>query len=304
MLVGFGLLIAALGCGIAAYGVFSTPTRPSTSQSATAGQGERQDEEKAEIGPVWQWLNARERAISAMSAVFLMLFTAALVVATVLLYKSGERSVTATGKVAAAARDSAEASGKVAAAAKESADVAIIAQRPWVSVKATIGPRGFYFNVNGANLDVIFFLKNTGNTPAVTVRIEGGPRIDVQINDRMTELEKICTKAKSSFPNPKMVGYTIFPGETLPVSTTYTFASKADVDRITTAQHGIILPIVLGCVDYFLTFGEPAHHQSRFVYNVGNEQGAMAPIRPADGDKAANALSLVPWLEAGSFQAD
>lgn len=299
-LVGFGLLLAAVGCVIAAYGVFSTPAQHTISPNADAGtigtRNEPQDADRARgatPGPIWQWLNAREAAISAISTLFLMLFTGALVLATIYLYRSGEHSVAATRKVAEAA--------------KESADVAIIAQRPWVSVKATIGPRGLFFDVNGANLDLVFLLKNTGNTPATTVRIEGSPRIDVKTNDRMTELEKVCSEAKGRAPNPKMVGYTIFPGETLPVNSIYVFAGKSDLDRITAAQHGFILPIVIGCVDYFLTFGEPIHHQSRFVYSVdyrAPEGGAVLAIRPADGDKAANTLNLSPWLEAGSFQAD
>jgi hypothetical protein len=299
ILVGFGLLIAALGCVIAAYGIFSMPAQQPASGNAdaagTATRNERQDAEitrKTTIGPFWQWLNAREGAISAISTLFLMVFTAALVFTTILLYLSGEHSVIATRKVAEAA--------------KQSADVAIIAQRPWISVKAEIGPRGLFFDVNGANLDLIFFLKNTGNTPAITVWVEGGPRIDVKTNDRMIVLDQICTDAKRRAPNPKMVGYTIFPGETLPMHSIYTFANKQSIDEITAAQHGFVLPIVIGCVDYFLTFGEPTHHQSRFVYSVDylNPQGAVLAIRPADGDKAANTLNLSPWFEAGSFQAD
>ena len=116
------------------------------------------------IGPFWQWLNARERAITAISAVLLMIFTAALVGATVLLYLSGEHSVGVALKAATAAKDS--------------ADVAIISQRPWVSVKAAVGQNGLYFNVNGANLDLVLQLNNTGNTPAITVQIIGSPRID------------------------------------------------------------------------------------------------------------------------------
>jgi hypothetical protein len=305
MLVGFGLLIAALGCGIAAYGVFSTPTQHSTSQSATAGQDERQDEEKTAIGPVWRWLNARERAINAISAVLLMIFTAALVGATSLLYKSGERTVKATGKVAAAAKESAEATAKVAAAAKASADVAIIAQRPWVSIKATVGQNGLYYNVNGANLDLVFQLNNTGNTPAITVRIMGSPRLDVEINERMRELERVCSEAKGQPPNPKMVGYTIFPHDPLTIPITYSFADKQTLKTITDKQHGLVFPVVIGCIDHFLTYGEPAHHQSRFVYTLDRltPEGPRA-IRAADGDVAANSLRLIPSFEAGSFQAD
>src|SRR5208283_2672352 len=52
-------------------------------------------------------------------------------------------------------------------------------------------PRGLFFDANGANLDLIFSLKNTGPTPAVTVRIVGSPRFDVGSNDRLTALDKV-----------------------------------------------------------------------------------------------------------------
>jgi hypothetical protein len=80
----------------------------------------------------------------------------------------------------------------------------VATQRPWVSVKLAIGPRGLFFDANGANLDLIFSLKNTGPTPAVTVRIVGSPRIDVGSNDRITELEKVCAEARQKPQNPKM----------------------------------------------------------------------------------------------------
>jgi hypothetical protein len=249
------------------------------------------DEGATGIGLFWQWLNARERAITAISAVLLMIFTFALVVATVLLYKSGERTV--------------EATGKVAAAAKASADVAIIAQRPWVSVKAAVGQNGLYFNVNGANLDLVFQLNNTGNTPAITMQIIGSPSIDIKTNELMRELERVCVEAKHQPTNPKMVGYTIFPHAPLTIPTTYSFAGTQTLEAITNKQHGFLFPVVIGCIDYFLTYGEPAHHQSRFVCTLDRltPEGPRA-IRTADGDVAANFLRLVPWIEAGSFQAD
>jgi hypothetical protein len=185
-------------------------------------------------------------------------------------------------------------------------DTLTATQRPWVSVKAAIGPRGLFFNENGANLHLIFALKNTGHTPAMTVRIEGGPRIGVKTNDRMTELEKVCSDARKRPPNPKMVGYTIFPDEPLTLDFTYTFASKEDLDRMAASQQGFIIPVVLGCVDYLFAFGDPIHHQSRFVYDVDYPipGGGSRAVAVADGDKSVEVLLLRPWIEAGSFQAD
>jgi len=86
---------------------------------------------------------------------------------------------------------------------------------------------------------------------------------------------------------------------------TYSFADKPTLEAITDKQHGFIFPVILGCIDYFLTYGEPAHHQSRFVYTLDRltPEGPRA-IRTADGDIAANSLRLISWVQAGSFQAD
>jgi len=179
-------------------------------------------------------------------------------------------------------------------------------QRPWVSIKPGIGPRGLYFDVNGANLDLVFSLKNSGPTPAVSVRIEGAPRIDVGSNDRINALEKVCTEAKAQAEHPRMAAHTIFPGETLDMNITYTFANKEQVALAAERMHGFILPVVIGCVDYFFTFGERRHHQTRFVYDLDcpAPNGGSLAIKVSDGNKPANLLRLRRWLEGGGFQAD
>jgi hypothetical protein len=42
---------------------------------------------------------------------------------------------------------------------------------------------------NGASLQVAFLLKNTGNSPAIVVRVEPKITLDVKINDGINELE-------------------------------------------------------------------------------------------------------------------
>ena len=76
---------------------------------------------------IFIWLHANDDALNALSTMLLMIFTGALVVATIFLYLSGEHSARATRRVAEAA--------------KEAAEVAKIAQRAWVSVRVAVGPR-------------------------------------------------------------------------------------------------------------------------------------------------------------------
>jgi hypothetical protein len=221
----------------------------------------------------------------------LFIATAALVVATIGLFLIGRRQ----GRVMQGQLDEMKTTSML------TEETLIATQRPWIYVKITIGLRGLFFDANGVNLDLNFSLKNTGSTPAVTVRIEGSPRIDVGRN-RMAELERVCDEAKKRSPSQEMRAYTIFPEDVLNLKFIYTFASKEQLDK----ENGVMFPVVIGCVDYFFTFGHPVHHQSRFVYELHCPipGGGMSGINIADGDKDPLFLRLSPWIQAGSFQAD
>ena len=103
-----------------------------------------------------------------------------------------------------------------------------------------------------------------------------------------------------------MFAETIFPGETLNLNFIYSFANKELLDLVTEKSHGFILPVVIGCIDYFFTFGEPTHHQSRFVYDLDYPipGGGSRAIKVSDGDKTADLLRLTRWFQGGSFQAN
>jgi len=192
------------------------------------------------------------------------------------------------------------------AASKIAEDTLIATQRPWVSVNTIIGPRGLFFDVNGANLDLIFYLKNTGPTPAVNVRIIGNPRIDVATNDRISELERICDAASKHPIDSKMFAHTVFPGDVLTLNMIYSFADQPLLDAQVAKNYGFIMPVVIGCIDYSFAFGDHNHHQSRFIYDLDFpiQGGGTRAIKVSDGDKAANLLRLSPWFEGGSFQAN
>jgi hypothetical protein len=86
----------------------------------------------------------------------LAIFTAFLVLATIGLFVSGERSIEISRGTAVAAKDSATAAQKAANLAEETL---IATNRPWISITAKVGPRGLYFNENGINLQVLFFVE-------------------------------------------------------------------------------------------------------------------------------------------------
>jgi hypothetical protein len=102
------------------------------------------------------WVNANHDNINAFAAVAVAVFTFTLWRSTLKLWETGEKQI-AIAKVSA---DAAIESNKL------SRDLSVAENRPWLSVNIIIGHRGLYFDENGANLDLVFIVKNTGKTPA------------------------------------------------------------------------------------------------------------------------------------------
>jgi hypothetical protein len=179
--------------------------------------------------------------------------------------------------------------------------------RPWVSVQVLIGPRGIYFDVNGANLDLVFICKNTGSTPAIGVWVEVQPFLQRPGRQELEEQRRACDALRSRPYHPMAPGTTIFPGDTVPFNYTYSFIGKADLEMAMSEMHGFIFPVVVGCVDYIFAFGERAHHQTGFIYHVHKVNPPAAghlAISPADGDVGATNLRLTTALNGGGFFAD
>jgi hypothetical protein len=266
-------------------------------QSAQHGSPEAKPEKFS-----WDWATHDPVA---MGTFVLCFVTAALAVVTGGLYIATARLARDADRIS---RQSLNVADRAAEAAQEAASVArqdlISTHRPWISVQVAIGPRGLYFDTNGANLDLVFTLKNIGATPAAALRIEGGPRI--QITDELIELDKICTDSKGRPPDPNMWGHTLFPKEFLTIPVIYLFASKEDLGRLQRERKGFMRPFIIGCADYTFTFGDSAHHQSCFIYELywHTPDGIRRVIDINDSDNAANILGLERSNRARAFHAD
>ncbi len=140
-------------------------------------------------------------------------------------------------------------------------------RRPWVSVVVGIGSRGLYYDTNGVNLHLAFILSNTGSTPATYVQIIGGPSLTVVTNDVIRSLVRTCDMAREKPLNERMLGFTVFPGQVEFSNMVYSFAN---CDTIRQEQDsilcGLVIPYVLGCVDYVSVFDKSRRFQSRFAF--------------------------------------
>ena len=179
--------------------------------------------------------------------------------------------------------------------------------RPWVSVSVAIGPRGLYFDVNGANLHLLFVCKNTGATPAVGVWVEVQPFLQRQGRVALEEQRRACDGLRARPYHPRAPETTIFPGDLARFDFVYSFKGREDLEREAAERHGFVSPVVVGCVDYMFPFGERAHHQTRFIYDLHkiNVGGARLAIRLDEGNVAPENLRLENIFSQGSaFFAD
>lgn len=268
------------------------PAQEGNQQAAAEYENKQQYREQKE--PFWQ--RATTDPVAAFT-LWLVIFTAVLGITSVLQYGSLIR-----GEATSAAN---------AKAAKEAVEIAqrsmVASERPWVQVRINLGPNGVTFDDNGVGVDLVFTLKNTGKTPAIGVGIEGGPKLAGDVNNRMSDLENICSTARKEPFNPKRIGYTIFPNDTLVFRMTYGFADKATLAKAAIFPGDtFIMPVVIGCADYFTTLNDGVHHQSRFVYDLywPIPGGGVRAVPTSKGNMSAAELRLDSWLEAGSFQAD
>lgn len=203
----------------------------------------------------------------ASSEWWLVVFTAALFVATYLLFRATIRLSKDASETARIQHEQTESSLKTsqesAAAAKKSADASLLALRPWVSV--AVGLREFTYRDNGdASLLLEFEVQNHGRTPALNVDIS--PQLtllspaDPQpqlVLERISRLEREFPIGLPtiSLPDhtpltPTERGMTVFPGQKAMRRIVLTYskerleASVADLEGNRHFIPGIVVAVV------------------------------------------------------------
>jgi len=176
--------------------------------------------------------------------------------------------------------------------------------RPWVSVKAAIGPSGLFYNVNGINIELAFACKNTGGSPALNVAIVGEAEFAVFSFGLIGRLDSICKRVASGKLGAP--GTTIFPGDTVPLGMCWSEGKGwQEKTEIPAAKH-LCQPIIIGAVVYQFPFGDRKFHFTRFVYHVSKLKDGVGGffIDVNEGDQKATALRLDPWFDGIAFEAD
>jgi hypothetical protein len=190
-------------------------------------------------------------------------------------------------------------------ATKHSADAALLSaqtaqrqlelsERPWVSIDQVVFGSPLVFDQNGGRITLQFLLRNTGNSPAEYVNIDGEfipfplskERWYVPIEQR-----RLCDAIR--LQTFKMSLVTLFPNTTSPYSVTFTM-NPTDIAQglIYPEKRDWITPIIIGCIDYRFEFAN-GHHQTGFSYYVMHKPGEIV-IHP-QGTIESNTLWLESW---------
>lgn len=236
------------------------------------------DKKQRPVGPIWEWLNAREGAFTAISNVLLTIFTLALVAATIGLYLTGEKS---------------------AEAAKEAANVArwalVTTQRPWVSISG-VGPGGpIVFSQEGARTSVLAEIKNVGVTSALDVSAEADFFVHTAARyDDAAELKAFCDHLRRKQDERVQKGDVLFPQESLPFDFGALF-HKANIDDAVAAMKiPFFSATALICVDYRDPITDQRHTTGiAYTFLMRAAEGQLPKmLSPDKGDIPKDAFGL------------
>jgi hypothetical protein len=207
-----------------------------------------------------------------------------------------------TARIAAdAARDSADVAGKTLVAAN----------RPWISADISIASDLTFGAPAAAQMTFKFILKNTGNTPGVSVEIRPkltilelgvsavGPPADYS-QPVQTVPEKalmdLCQTAKifgdAVFPDRPITGDAIFPGDTLSHRVTMQL-SKDEVEKArASSYHKVLNLMLLVCVNYKSPLATGSRQTGYIFFVSTNDPAHPNGIDPAKGNISISNLGL------------
>ncbi len=191
-----------------------------------------------------------------------------------------------TDELIASATKQAEAARKQTVAMERQLDVMEADQRAWISIVdvAVSGP--ITYEVSGARLNLTFFLKNVGRSPATRAWLDLISFPLYQGRDPGTEQASWCNGHENRVVP---IGRTIFPSND---SFPWPITTNIPIDEIEKATQGtikFIVPIVVGCFDYRLASGKTG--QTPFIFQLRKPSGTIVPNERV----LASDLQIVDW---------
>jgi hypothetical protein len=222
------------------------------------------------------------------SAVLTAFATAAIAAFTFTLWKSNEKMWSITRDSIDIARDDFNAT-----------------HRPWVPItNAAIG-FGLRWSQGTAIIGLNVFCKNTGNSPARRVSLAVAIFPSLANDDIPAEIAKIQSDHRTSTARD-LIEHTLFPGTVGELCLSRPLViPESKIANLTDGFGGPateMVPVILGSIEYYFSFGEGVPHYTPFVYHlwrVGNEGVVQMTIKLDGSSVEAGDMVLIPIINAG-----
>jgi hypothetical protein len=177
--------------------------------------------------------------------------------------------------------------------------------RPWIPIIKTTLNFGVRWAQGNAILGIDVFCKNTGNSPARRVSLAAAIFPYLVNDDIPKEMTKIQAAHRTAATRD-LIEHTCFPGmpDELRLSRAFVILAStiADLKDFLGDPATEMVPVIVGAVEYYFSFGEPTPHYTPFVYHLWrtDKEGNTRETIKLDGSNVeADDLILVPLINAG-----
>jgi len=146
-----------------------------------------------------------------------------------------------------------------------------ISERPWVDANISLdGP--LFFNVNGANLQFVFQLMNTGHSPALAMQIAVRPQTGFFSPDPSEYRDDVCKQATRQVIEVPTFGMSLFPNQPFTQRERILFGS-ADIAKAINKSLGeredeFQAPAIVFCIGYRSTFNDSIVYHTSYIVDL------------------------------------
>ncbi len=178
--------------------------------------------------------------------------------------------------------------------------------RPWIPItNATLSFGLKWIQQRNALIGIDIFCKNTGNSPArrVSLAVEIFPFL---INDDIPkEMARIQDTHRTETAR-QIIEHTLFPG--MPGDLCLSRGLLIEEQKLAELKNYLgepateMVPVIVGSIEYYFSFGLPVPHYTPFVYHVwgSNAEGIARQAVQLNGKNLEiSDLILVPLINAG-----
>jgi len=177
--------------------------------------------------------------------------------------------------------------------------------RPWIPISRATFNSGFNWVQGNAIVVISIACKNSGNSPARRVSLAARIFPFLWNDDIPIEIARLQADHRSDSTRRDIIERTLFPSSE---ESRLNIATVIEASRFVDLKDGLgepaieIVPVIVGFIEYYFSFGDPVPHYTPFVYHLWRTDAlgeARIPIRLDAKNVDPSELILVPLINAG-----